>query len=200
VENIFVYFSDDPRVNSQNKNELMVKAEETCLESNTLLASAREYDQPTYDSTVLKLLSSAPLQARLGRHYLRINHNHSLYGFSSLIQSDQLATYSLVFLVDLEPILQSWAIASAQLIAVDDRQNVVMASDAPLIGARAPVLNQSTQQVVSSVRLNTLGWTVFAHANINTKSLRIFFAKGAFRGNEGAFIHSNTKQFWFVAI
>ena len=43
-KNIFVYFSDDPRVNSQNKNELMVKAIETCLESNTLLAPDREYD------------------------------------------------------------------------------------------------------------------------------------------------------------
>ena len=44
MEKKIVYFSDDPRVNSQNKNELMKKASETCLESNTLLASDREYD------------------------------------------------------------------------------------------------------------------------------------------------------------
>jgi len=58
-----VKYHDDPRVNSQNKNELIKKANEVCLESNTLLAPDREYDLITLcsDKQMYKELETRPM-------------------------------------------------------------------------------------------------------------------------------------------
>ncbi|MFQ3231436.1 MAG: two-component system C4-dicarboxylate transport sensor histidine kinase DctB [Reinekea sp.] len=139
-----------------------------------IIASAQDLNKRFYNSSLLRALTVAPKEGRLGRQYFNIDENHSLYAFSSFIQANAEPIGILVFMVNLEPVAQSWAIATAKLIATDDKQRVVLASNAALIGTtliESKQLKRKTNQVVSSVQLNTVGWTVTAHASIDNKSI-----------------------------
>ncbi|MFC3700477.1 sensor histidine kinase [Reinekea marina] len=143
-------------------------------EQGHILASAQSLSRSMYSENVLKQLASSPLEAKLGRQHLTIEDNQSLYGFSSLYRLNNYPESILVFMVNLEPVAQSWAIATANLIATDSNNQIVMASDQQLIGKKllkTEQLKETNHHVISHIDLHTLGWTVSAQSYIDKQSI-----------------------------
>ncbi|MEJ2043102.1 MAG: ATP-binding protein [Reinekea sp.] len=118
-------------------------------------------------------LIKAPLQARLGRGYLLLDDKMPVYGFSALVDRPEQGPLILMFLVNLAPVMESWALSSATVIASDTEKTTVLASNIDLIGQNdsAAALRNHPDYAPAQKDLLTMDWSIEAFQKIDRGSI-----------------------------
>ena len=137
-----------------------------------ILNGARQPQQgfPALDDNAL---IEVALQSRLGRSYLITNDHQPLYGFSSLVERGNRAPLVIIFLLSLSPVIESWNLSSANIIAWDHDQIIRLAGNSDLLGQHRPITLSSPMAgaALAHVELKSIGWIITASQPILREGL-----------------------------